>query len=92
MRCFMWQENMVLMSMSIQAAMRIVKASSGDELDVKSAKLAGTDRISSSSSSSSSEELYIPWLKRILWQSSNAGSQQVPSQWQVAQISLLLQF
>ena len=51
MRCLMWQENMVLMSKSVQGAMRMVRAaSSGDELDVCPAKLAGTEVTSSSSS------------------------------------------
>ena len=44
MRCFMWQENMVLMSKSVQGARRVVRAaSSGDELDVCSSQ-AGWDR------------------------------------------------
>ena len=35
MRCFVWQENMVLMSIFVRDAMRMVRAaSSGDELDV----------------------------------------------------------
>ena len=35
MRCFTWQENMVLMSKFVQGAMRMVRASSsGDELDL----------------------------------------------------------
>ena len=45
MRCFMWQDNMVLMSRYVRDAIRMVRAaSSGDELqlDVWSAKLAGT--------------------------------------------------
>ena len=35
MRCFVWQDNMVLMSRFVRDAMRVVRAaSSGDELDV----------------------------------------------------------
>ena len=35
MQCFMWQDNMVLMSRFVHDAMRMVRvASSGDELDV----------------------------------------------------------
>ena len=45
MRCFVWQDNMLLMSNFVRNAMRMVRAaSSGDELDVQSAKLAGTFR------------------------------------------------
>ena len=34
MRCFMWQENMMLISKVVQGAMRMIRAaSSGDELD-----------------------------------------------------------
>ena len=45
-RCFVWQDNMVLMSRFVRDAMRMVRAaSSGNELDVWSAKLAGTDVI-----------------------------------------------
>ena len=44
MRCFVWQDNIVLMSRFVRDAMRMVRAaSSGNELDVYSAKLAGTD-------------------------------------------------
>ena len=35
MRCFVWQDNMVLMCRVVRGAMRMVRAaSSGDELDV----------------------------------------------------------
>ena len=45
MRCFMWQDNMVVMSRFVREAMRMVSAVSlGDELDIQFAKLAGTDR------------------------------------------------
>ena len=42
MRCFTWPGYMVLMSRSVRDALRMVRAaSSGDELEVSSAKLAG---------------------------------------------------
>ena len=46
MRCFVWQNNMVLVSRFVRDAMRMVRAAgSGHEVDVSSAKLAGTDVI-----------------------------------------------
>ena len=42
MRCFVWQDNMVLMSNLVRDAMRMLRAaSSGDELDIQSARLVG---------------------------------------------------
>ena len=44
--CFVWQDNMVLVSSFVRDAVRMVRAaSSGNELDVYSAKLAGIDVI-----------------------------------------------
>ena len=46
MRCFMWHDDMVLMSGFVCDAMsRVRAASSGDELSISSAKLAGRDVI-----------------------------------------------
>ena len=43
MRCFVWQDDVVLTSRFVRGAMRMVRAaSSRKELDVCSAKLAGT--------------------------------------------------
>ena len=51
---------MVLMSRLVHDAMRMLRAaSSGDELDVQSAKLAGTDVIPSTPSSSAVHEMLL---------------------------------